>query len=72
MTIEDGYKMLACATIEQACKDLKRFPEEVRKFLCGNSPILAFVPRIDGEAIYEQTKANFKQYGQYTPKEDKE
>ena len=65
MRIEDNYKMLACAVIEQACRDVKRYPDDVRSFLCGDSPILGFVPRIDGKAIYEKAKENYKKYNCY-------
>ena len=61
-----GYKRLACATIIQACKDLRCFPREVERFLCGDSPIMALVPEVDGEAVLKAAQNNYEQYGRYS------
>ena len=61
-----AYERLGAAIVEQACKDFKRYPGEVRRFFCDKRSIFDLcMPTADGKSIYDQLAKNYEEKGYY-------
>ena len=70
--LNENYAKLGIAIVQQACKDAKAYPREVRDFFCGDNSVFAFcMPHTDGKALLDQVYKNFEKYDYYMPPAEK-
>lgn len=66
MSGTEAYERLGAAIVEQACKDVGRYPGEVRRFFCEKTSIFDLcMPTADGKSIYEQIIKNYGEEGHF-------
>ena len=60
------YMSLGAAVVEQAARDYRSFPNDVRHFFCDPSGLFdVYMPKSDGEAVYNQIKRNYETIGSW-------
>ena len=64
MTESYAYERLGAAIVEQACRDFRQYPGDVRRFFCDKSSIFDLcMPTADGKSIYDQLERNYSEKG---------
>ena len=66
MSRTEAYERLGAAIVEQACKDFRRNPGEIKRFFCDKRSIFDLcMPTADGRRIYHQLQKNYERAGRY-------
>ena len=68
-----GYLSLSAAIVEQAAKDFRSFPNDVRHFFCDSNGMFdIYMPRSDGTAVYNKIAENYEKYNSWkTPESER-
>lgn len=70
--LNENYARLGIAIVQQACKDARSYPREVRNFFCSDNSIFPFcMPNTDGKALLDQVYKNYEKYDYYMPPAEK-